>query len=66
MVGSLVFPRMADICGRKLIVLSSFIVQVIVMIMMLLAPNLETIYVALFLLGLKVPPGNQVSYVMML
>lgn len=58
MLGALIFPRMADLWGRKPIVLGSFVVQAIVMIMMLLARNLETIYVALFILGLKVPPGN--------
>ena len=58
MVGALIFPRMADIWGRKPMILGSYVVQIIVMIMMLVAPDLNTIYGALFLLGLKVPPGS--------
>ena len=66
MLGALVFPRLADLWGRKPIILGSFAAQLLVILMLLLATNLETVYAALFILGLKVSPGNQVSYVLML
>lgn len=66
MIGSLFFPRLADIYGRKLVTFFSFFVQIMTDFMMLYATNLATLYAALFLLGLRFSPGFQVPYVMML
>lgn len=66
MIGSLFFPRLADIFGRKPVTFFSFFFQIITDFMILYAPNLATLYAALFILGLRFSPGFQVPYVMML
>ncbi len=66
MLGSLIFPRMADIYGRRPLVLWSFIIQVISDLLMLYARSLPVLYSGLFLLGLRFSPGFQVPYVLLL
>lgn len=66
MLGAIIFLRLSDICGRKPVAIGAYIVHIIVTIMLLAAPNLETIYAALFLLGLKTSPNGQVTYIQVL
>ena len=66
MIGAIIFLRLSDLVGRKYVVLGAYILHCIVGVMLLGAKNLETIYVALFLLGLKTSPNSQVAYIQML
>lgn len=66
MIGAIVFLRLSDIIGRRYLVLGAYILHCVVGVMLLAAKNLETIYVALFFLGLKTSPNGQVPYIQML
>ncbi len=63
MIGAIVFLRLSDIVGRRPVVLVGYLLQIISSIILLSASNIETLYVGLFLLGLKSSPQVQVAYI---
>ena len=52
----MIFPRLSDLYGRKPVVIGSFFAHILVLILFFSAENLNTIYAALFILGLKTSP----------
>lgn len=58
MIGALLFLRLADIVGRRYVAIGGYLTHCVVVVMLLAAQNLETIYVALFILGLKTSPNS--------
>ena len=52
----MIFPRLSDLYGRKPIVIGSYFAQILVLVIIFLAKNLNAIYAGLFILGLKTSP----------
>ena len=66
-VGALIFPRAADIVGRKPVILLGFILHVGIMGALLFCQGLKPVlYIAVFLLGLKALMNSHIAYVLLM
>lgn len=64
MAGALFIPRLADIFGRRWIIIAGLLCNVVGVILVVFANSLSFIYAAMIILGLQSPATMQVSFVM--
>ena len=62
-LSSIIFPRLADIYGRKIIFVTIFPLHLIGTALILLIPSSYIIYIGLFLIGLGATIRTVVGYV---
>ncbi len=65
-VGSIFFPRLADIIGRKPVGLTGLFSFIIIVIAVTFSTNFIGLYVLMFLMGLRTPMNTQVVYIHLL
>lgn len=63
LVGSLIFPCLADRYGRKPFELLGMVAYSLCLILIMSGESLVTLYVAMILFGLRCPLNTQISYI---
>lgn len=66
-IGALIFPRAADLMGRKPVILLGFLLHIVIMLLFLFCQGIkEMLYVSIFLLGFKSLMNSQIAYILLL
>ncbi len=64
LVGAFFIPRMADVWGRRWVIIGGIFVNLLAILLFMLARSIELVYVSMVALGLQAPSTMQVGFVM--